>query len=185
MKVILLADVKTVGHEGDVVEVADGHARNYLVPQGLATPASRVTRKQLEQRRGAIEQREVEKRHASQEVGEELRGRTIVVEVSVGEGGRLHGQVTAQQIAVAVAEQCGLEVDRRDIDIPVPIRETGDYLVSAVLYKDVTVELPIEVGPAGTRELRAAEAAREDEATPQVDPGSQQADAVEPVATDQ
>jgi len=145
IEVILLADVPNVGHEGDIVKTADGYARNYLIPQGLAAKATKEALKQLQQRRRAIEQRQQQKQAEAQQLGEQLREKGILIETSVGEGGRLHGQITVQQIAEAIAEQFDLPIDRRGIDIPVPIREIGDYLISATLYKGVTIELAIRV----------------------------------------
>lgn len=151
MQVILLDDVKNVGREGDIVEVATGYGRNYLIPRGLAAQATGGALKELQQRGRAIEQRQEQKQGDAQEVASRLREQTVVIEASVGEGGRLHGQVTAQQIAEAIGQQFDLDVDRRDIDIPVPIRETGDYLISATLYKNVTAQLPISVVAPGAQ----------------------------------
>ena len=163
MQVILLHDVDRVGHEGDVLSVADGYARNFLIPRGLAVQAGKGTLKDLELRRGAIARREVEKRETAQKVADELRDQTIVVKAVTGEGTKLHGTVTAQQIAEAAAQQLHLSLDKRDIDIPEPIREVGDYLVSARLYKDVVAQLPIRVvsdkHPTGTPAEEPAEEA--------------------------
>ncbi len=149
MQVILLDDVQNLGHEGDIITVADGYARNYLIPQKLAAQATNQAREELEQRRGAIEQRQDQKQLEARTLAEQLREKAIIIEASVGESGRLHGQITPHQIAEAAADQFGLTIDRRDIDIPVPIRETGDYLISATLYKDVVAELPVHVVAAG------------------------------------
>ncbi len=145
MQVILLDDITNLGHEGDVVEVADGYARNYLIPQQLAVKATAGDLKQLEHRRSAIEDREEQKGAKALELAEELKDKSIIVRASVGEGGRLHGEVTAQNIAEAVTEQHGVEISRHDVDIPTPIREKGNYLISASLYKNVTAELPVRV----------------------------------------
>jgi len=145
MEVILLDDITNLGHEGDVVEVANGYARNYLIPQKLVVEATTGNLKQLQQRRRAIEDREEQKRTQALELAEQLKDKSIIVRASVGEGGRLHGEVTAQNIAAAVAEQHGVEISRHDVDIPTPIREKGNYLISASLYQDVTVELPVRV----------------------------------------
>jgi len=145
MEVILLDDITNIGHEGDVIQVADGYARNYLIPQKLAVKATAGNRKQLVHRRRAIQDREDQKRTTALELAAELNDKSIIVRASVGEGGRLHGEVTAQNITEAVAEQLGVEISRRDVDIPTPIRERGNYLISAALYQDVTVELPVRV----------------------------------------
>lgn len=163
MEVILLNDIPNVGHEGDVIEVADGYARNYLIPQRLATQATAGALNELQQRGRAIEQREEQKRHDAQQLAERLREEPVVIPASIGAGGRLHGEVTPQQISSAVAEQFGVAIDRRDIDIPVPIREAGDYLISATLYKDVTAELAIHVAATGTEQVQQEESASPEE----------------------
>ncbi len=147
MKVILLADVPRVGHEGDVMDVANGYLRNYLEPRGLAIRAGKGALRDLENRRKAIEGRDEQKRQRAQHLVDELRQKRIVVEAPTGEGGRLHGTVTTSQIAEAAEEQLALVIDRRDIDIPDPIRQTGDYLITAQVYKDVEAQLPVRVVP--------------------------------------
>ncbi len=145
MKVILLSDVPRVGHEGDVIDVADGYLRNYLEPRGLAIIATRGALRDLESRREAIARRDEQKRERARQLVDELRERRIVVKAPTGEGGRLHGTVTTGQIAEAAEEQLSLIIDRRDIDIAEPIRELGDYLITAKVYKDVEAQLPVRV----------------------------------------
>ncbi|NLJ36783.1 MAG: 50S ribosomal protein L9 [candidate division WS1 bacterium] len=147
MRVIFLHDVERVAHEGEVAEVADGYARNYLIPRGLAVKASKGALRELDERRSAIERRDQEKRDRAASLAQDLAQKAVVVKATVGEGQRLHGQVTAQQIAAAAQEQLELAIDRRDIEIPEPIRLLGDYLISARLYKDVRAELPVSVVP--------------------------------------
>lgn len=147
MDVILLQDVERVGHEGDILKVADGYARNYLIPRKLAVQADRGTLKDLANRKGAIDRREAEKRTAAQELAEQLRDKLITVKHVTGEGTKLHGTVTTAQIADAANAQLGLRLDRRDLELPEAIREVGDYLVSARLYKDVHAQLPVRVVP--------------------------------------
>lgn len=145
MKVILLEDVPRVGHEGDVLEVADGYLRNYLEPRGLAVRATKGALKDLANRAEAIQRREETKRERARRLVEELRETRIVVKAPAGEGGRLHGSVTTGQIAEAAEEQLHLVLDRRAIDIPEPIRELGDYLITAKVYKDIEAQLPVRV----------------------------------------
>lgn len=147
MKVILLEDIPRVGHEGDVLDVADGYHRNYLEPRGLAIRATKGALKDLENRREAIERRDEAKRERAQSKVEDLRNQRIIVKAPAGEGERLHGSVTTGQIAEAAEEQLGVIIDRRDIDIPEPIRELGDYLITAQIYKDVEAQLPVRVVP--------------------------------------
>ncbi len=147
MKVILLEDVPRVGHEGDIIEVADGYVRNYLEPRKLAVKAGKGAIKDLEARRAGIARREDEKRIRAEQLAEGLQEQKIIVHAPTGEGTRLHGSVTAQQLAEAAGEQLKFDIDRRDIDIAEPIRELGDYLVTARVYKDVTAQLAVTVMP--------------------------------------
>ena len=104
MKVILLEDIPRVGHEGEIIDVADGYLRNYLEPRSLAVKATRGAVKDLESRREAIARRDDQKRVVAQQKAEELRTKRILVRAPAGEGGRLHGSVTTGQIAEAVEE---------------------------------------------------------------------------------
>lgn len=166
MQVILLHDVDRLGHEGDVLTVADGYARNYLLPQALAVKADRGTLKDLETRQHAIERRNTEKRAAAVASAEDLGGKLVTVKATTGQGTKLHGTVTTAQIAEAASQQLGITLDRRDIDIAEPIRETGDYLVSVRLYKDVAAQLPLHViSSKSAEELAEEAAAAEAEAT--------------------
>ena len=177
MEVILLDDVVRVGHEGDVVRVADGYARNYLMPRGLAVVATRASRRQLDGRRRAIERREVEKTQVAEHHAEDLRVRQLTIAARGGESGKLHGSVTSQHIAIALREQHGLEVDRRRIELPEAIRSVGDYLVSVQVYKGVAAEIPVKVV------IAAAEAGQE-EAAPEPEPEAADEEAVEEAAAD-
>jgi large subunit ribosomal protein L9 len=147
MEVILLGDIERVGHEGDLLKVSDGYARNYLLPRKLAVPATRGALKDLENRQGAIARRDAEKRETAEALADQFKDKLIIVKHVTGEGTKLHGTVTTAQIAEAASEQLGLKLDKRDLELAEPIREVGDYLVSARVYKDVRAQLPIRVVP--------------------------------------
>ncbi len=163
MDVILMDVVESVGLEGDMVRVADGYARNFLIPRNLAVPASRSAKADLERRRGAIAVREAQRAEAAHGLAEELHQRPLVIVAKSGEGGKLHGTVTTQQIAEALTAQRGITLDRRRIQLAEPIRETGDYLVAAELYKGVKGQLTIKVLPEGHEETAAEAPAEEAE----------------------
>lgn len=156
MRVILLADVERLGHEGDVVEVRDGYARNYLIPRGLAAKATPGALRDLELRREAIEKRHFGRREAAKAAAERIKDQPITIQVMVGERGRLHGRVTTAQLAQALYEQLGISVDRRDIELHEPIRAVGDYLISARLFSDVVVNVPVQVRPLEAKEQETA-----------------------------
>ena len=179
MKVILLEDIARVGHEGDIIDVADGYLRNYLEPRGLAVRATKGAIKDLDNRRKAIERRDEQKREQAQGKAEELRDERIVVRAPTGEGDRLHGSVTTGQIAEAAEEQLGVVIDRRDVDIPEPIREVGDYLISASIYKDVEVQLPVRVIPLDEDDERSVEEILEEAAQEYVEEEEEEEEAEE------
>ena len=147
MRVILTADVQRLGTEGDVVDVSAGYARNFLFPRRLAMSATKGALKDLEGRKGAIEQRRARKADAAQAALEGLKQVTIKIARKAGEDGRLHGAVTAQDIVDAIREQGSVEVDRHQVELLEPLRRTGAHLVTLRLSADVRVELPVDVVP--------------------------------------
>ncbi len=182
MEVILLDDVERVGHEGDIVRVADGYARNYLVPRGLAVLADRANRKQLEGRRRAIERREGERAQAALRRSGEFRQRLLTIHARGGEGGKLHGSVTTQHIAEALREQHGIAIDRRHIELPEAIRTVGDYLVSVQLYKGVRAEIPVKVLVAMPDEPKAQPPGAQPSAAPEAEAPEQPTQEDQPAA---
>ena len=145
MKIVLREDVESLGKKGDLVDVADGYARNYLVPRGLALQATRGVVAQSEAMRRNREAREVRDRAAAQELADRLRAAPVRVIARAGEGGKLFGSVTTTDIASAVAAATGVEVDRRKIALAEPIRELGDVEVTVALHADVDAVLAVSV----------------------------------------
>ncbi|MCU1451221.1 MAG: ribosomal protein [Acidimicrobiales bacterium] len=145
MKVILRADVPDVGHKGDVLDVADGYARNYLVPRGLAMTASKGALAQAESMRRARSVRDARDREAAEEVATRLTPLTIRIPARAGAEGRLFGSVTPADIAEAVQSQAGIEVERRRLHLDEPIRALGAHEVPLRLHPDVEVRLSVEV----------------------------------------
>lgn len=129
MKVILLKDVQGLGHTGDVKEVSEGYARNYLLKQQLVSPATPLALGNLKQHIAA-EKRKQEKIEAEhQALTEQLGGITIMFRARAGKGGRLYGSITSQDIAEALRVQNGLSIDRRSISLKDPVRALGTYQV--------------------------------------------------------
>ena len=145
MKIVLREDVETLGRKGDLVDVADGYARNYLVPRGLAMKATKGVIAQAESMRRNRQVREVRDRTAAEELAGRLTAGPITVAVRVGEGGKLFGSVTAADIAAAVLERTGVEIDRRNLALDEPIRELGEVEVPLRLHADVVVGLVVAV----------------------------------------
>ena len=158
MKVILTQELKGRGGEGDIVEVARGFAVNYLLPRGIAIEATPGNVKQLEQRMHNIKKRETDRVAGATGFKSALEGKTVVVTMKVGEEGRLFGSVTAPMIAAAVAEQLGVEVDRRKIETHGHIKDLGIHTVDVAVYRDIKAELTVEVAAEGA-EAEVAEVA--------------------------
>ena len=145
MNVILRSDVKGLGKRGDVVSVSDGHARNFLLPHGLAIGASEGAVAQAAAMRKARDNKERASREAALAVASRLGSATVSVSAKAGNEGRLFGSVTSTEVAKAIAAQTGIEVDKRDIDIDTPIRTVGRHAVSVRLFHDVTSTVSIDV----------------------------------------
>jgi len=145
MNVILRSDVKGLGKRGDVVSVTDGHARNFLLPKGLAIGASEGAVAQAAAMRKARDNKERASREAAQEVASRLGSATVSVSAKAGNEGRLFGSITSADLAKAIAAQTGIEVDKRDIEIDTPIRTVGRHSVSVRLFHDVTSTVSVDV----------------------------------------
>lgn len=149
MKILLRADVDNLGKKGDLVEVADGYARNYLVPRGLALQASRGAQKQADAMRRNRDARDRREREAAEALAAQFNGRTISVKARAGGEGRLFGSVTNNDIAEAIERQTGAEIDRRKIELAEPIKELGGFDLQVRLHADVDASIHVEVEAAG------------------------------------
>lgn len=146
MKVILLGELKGKGGEGDVVEVAQGFAENYLFPNRMALPATKGNIKQLEERRHNIAKRE-EKRIADAEaLKAALDGKTVLIDAKVGVEGQLFGSITNTMVADAVKKDLGVEVERKRIELNRAIKTSGLHTVKVSLYREISAELNLQVG---------------------------------------
>ena len=164
MKVILLGELRGKGGEGDVVDVAQGYAENFLVPKRMAIAATPGNIKQLEERRHNIAKRE-EKRIADAEaVKAALEGKNVTVDVKVGEEGQLFGSVTTTMIAAAIKDQLGVEVDRKRVERSAAIKQAGIHEVNVNLYREIGATLTVTVGDPSLFAPEAAEAEVEETA---------------------
>jgi large subunit ribosomal protein L9 len=145
VKVILRRDVDTVGKKGDIVDVADGYARNFLVPKGLAIKATPGSTSQAGAMRRARDVRDARDRGAAEEVATRLVPTVITVRARAGSEGRLFGSVTAVDVAEAVAAQTGIELDRRKLHLDDAIKSIGTHQVTAKLHADVEFPITVEV----------------------------------------
>lgn len=144
MEVILREHVENLGRRGEVVKVADGYARNFLLPRKLALPATPGNRKQIERERQKLDLQEAEERVLAEAMAARLGGVECVISRKVGETEVLYGSVTTADIAVCLADQ-GLEVDKRKIQLPEPIKRLGEFSVPIKLHREVTATVTVRV----------------------------------------
>ena len=145
MKVILRANVEGVGNTGDLVDVANGYAQNFLMPKGLAMRATEGAATQAEAMQRSQELRGVKAREGAEEIGQQLQAQTIAIQARVGQDEQLYGSVTTSEIAEAVQAQTGIVLDRRDMSLEEPIRTVGTHQVDMRLHSDVRIQITIEV----------------------------------------
>lgn len=145
MKLILTREVAGLGLAGDIVEVADGYGRNFLVPRGAAIAWSKGAEKQIAQIRRARDAREIRDLGHAREIKAELEKLTVSLPARAGEGGRLFGSVTAADVATAVKNAGGPLLDRKRIQLPGHIKSLGAHTVTVDLHPDVVASLPVEV----------------------------------------
>lgn len=145
MKVLLSQDVKGLGQAGEVESVADGYARNYLIPQGLAVPATEGVLKQAEMQRRAEERRRARFEADAAALAEVLSAVKLSFQVNVGETGKLYGSITSADIAAGLELETGKSIDKRRVELEEPIRELGTYRVPIRLSKDLTPQITVVV----------------------------------------
>lgn len=148
MELILRSDVAGVGNRGDIVTVADGYARNYLIPRGKAFKASSGAHAQAEAMRKKREVQDSAARSAAEEIARTLVPTTVTVAAKTSSGDRLFGSVSPVEIAGAILEQTGLTVDAHALHLDEPIKTTGAHSVHAKLHADVEFSVTLEVVPA-------------------------------------
>jgi len=144
-KLILTHEVTGLGAPGDIVEVKDGFARNYLVPRGLATAWSKGAEKQVTSIRKARKAREIATLDEAKAVRDALQAKPVVVRAKAGEAGRLFGAVTTTEIAEAVTAAGAPAVDKRKVEVGQPIRSVGDHTVQVRLHPEVTAKINVTV----------------------------------------
>ena len=147
MELILRSDVDGLGHRGDVVDVADGYGRNFLLPKGLAMKVTAGARQQAESMAKARAVQDAADREVAEGVATQLAGRTITIAMRAGDEGKLFGSVTAADVADAVAAQASIEIDRHDVVLE-NIKELGTHEVVVRPHPEVQIPLLVEVTPA-------------------------------------
>jgi large subunit ribosomal protein L9 len=144
MELILREEIKNLGNRGEIVNVADGYARNFLLPRRLAVPATEANKKIVEQERMAHVRREAKQKGEAEDLAKQLNGVTVTFTQKAGEADQLFGSVTAKDIVEALAKQ-DFVIDRRKIHLDEPIKQLGEHKVAVKLHPDVSVEIQVNV----------------------------------------
>jgi len=144
MKVILKEDIKKIGKMGQIVDVADGFARNYLVPKGLAVEANTKNIRSIEHEKKIVHEKARKLKDSAQDLSSKISAMTITIKAKAGEEGKLFGSVTTMDIAEALHNE-GIEIDKKRISLEEPIKRLGSYPVNIKLHPDVSLQLNIQV----------------------------------------
>ncbi len=145
MKIILLEDVKALGKKGEIVDVSDGYARNCIIPKKLGVEANSKNRNDLKLQKANADKVAKEQLEAARELAGVLVTKEVILKMKSGEGGKAFGSVSSKEIAQAAKEQCGLELDKKKIQLPEPIKALGVYEVGVKLHPKVTGQLKVKV----------------------------------------
>ncbi len=145
MKIILLQDVKSLGKKGEIVNVSDGYARNFILPKKLGTEANAANMNDLKLQKANADKVAQEQLEAAQKLAAALETKEVVIGMRSGEGGRAFGSVSSKEIASAAKSQCGLELDKKKIQLPEPIKALGTYEVGVKLHPKVTGTLKVKI----------------------------------------
>ncbi|MDI3481056.1 MAG: large subunit ribosomal protein [Tepidanaerobacteraceae bacterium] len=145
MKVIMLSDVKDVGKKGEVINVAEGYARNYLFPRKLAMEATESSMKQLEQQRRAHEKKKQKEKENAMHLAEKLKKIHLALKVKAGENGKLFGSITSKDISDALKNNYNIDIDKRKIEIANPIKSLGEYEATVKLAPEVETKIHFKI----------------------------------------
>jgi len=145
MKVILTQDVKKLGLKGEVKDVSDGYARNFLIPQGLAEEATKTKLKEEQEKHLKEEKKKAKEKTAAEALKAKLDGKKVEVKVKTGGGNKLFGAVTAREIADILQKEFGVLIDKKKIDMGEPIKHLGEYAVKIKLYPSIQAEVKLNI----------------------------------------
>ena len=145
MKIILLQDEKKLGKKGQIIEASEGYARNYILPKKIGVEATAKNMNDLKLQHQHAEKVAQENLEAAKQLAEEIATKQVQVKIKTGEGGKIFGSVSSKEIAQAAKEQLGLEIDKKKMNLPNPVKSLGTHMVPVKLHPKVTVELKVIV----------------------------------------
>ena len=145
MKVLLTEDVKKLGKKGEIVEVSDGYAKNYILPQKLGMEATKAIQNEWQVRKGSEANRKEKEKQEALALAKELTGKSVTIRTKAGEGGRLFGSITTKEVAELIHQQLGLDVDKKKLTLNAAVKAIGHYTVSIRLHTEATAEILLKV----------------------------------------
>lgn len=145
MKVILIQDVKSLGKKGDIVEINDGYARNYVIPKKFGLEATNKNLNDLKLQKANEVKIAKEKLEQAKEFADQLKDKSVTLQMKTGEGGRLFGSISTKEIAKAVTEQLGFQIDKKKMILDEPIKTLGTHIIKIKLHKEVVGQLAVKV----------------------------------------
>lgn len=145
MKVLLTEDVKKLGKKGEIVEVSDGYAKNYILPQKLGMEATKAIQNEWQVRKGSEANRKEKEKQEALALAKELTGKSVTIRTKAGEGGRLFGSITTKEVAELIHQQLGLDVDKKKLTLNAAVKAIGQYTVSIRLHTEATAEILLKV----------------------------------------
>ena len=145
MEIVLLEDVKALGKKGQIVKVNDGYARNFILPKKLGVEATSKNLNDLKLQKANAAKVAAEQLAAAKELAEKIEAVSVTLKMTAGEGGKAFGSVSSKEIAAAAAEQLSLDIDKKKLVLPEPIKTFGNHEVPVKLHKDVTAKLTVKV----------------------------------------
>lgn len=147
MKVILTDDIKKLGIKGQILEVSDGYARNYLIPQGLAEEATKTRVKEIQEKGLKAEKKKISEKENAEALKKKLDGQRVEIKVKSGSGDKLFGAVTAKEIADSLKQTLGVTIDKKKIDTGDPIKHLGTYNIKLKIYPSIQANIKLVVAP--------------------------------------
>lgn len=145
MKVIVIKDTKNVGKKGEIKNVSDGYAKNFLIPNGIVMEATPANIRDLERKKAADAEKRATDKASAEILKAKLAEVETVLQTKAGEGGKVFGSVTSKDISDALLAQHGIEIDKKKIVLENPIKQLGEYTITAKLYQEVTAEFKVTV----------------------------------------
>ena len=145
MQVILLEDVKKLGKKGEIVEISDGYARNFVLPKKLGVEANSKNRNDLKLQKANADKIAKEQLEAARELAGVLETKEVALKMKSGEGGKAFGSISSKEIAQAAKEQCGFDLDKKKMVLEEPIKSCGNHIIPVKLHREVTAKLTVKV----------------------------------------